>query len=175
MSRDEVQGRRSHPVLGPTLTVFAALLWAYVVFGTFTTSWMAGSAPLGEGVAVLLVAVATVAAWAHAVRSSLSVAVKGPGGLVRRSAAVGLLAFAMWGLLVILATLVAVAIPPARVDAIVMAGLLVVAALGARAGHRLTRAAPPRTVHALSFPVVAFWMCIAAITLAACVEIVGER
>jgi phosphoglycerol transferase MdoB-like AlkP superfamily enzyme len=174
MSQDEAQNRRPHPILGPALTVFAALLWAYVVMGTFTTSWMSGIAPLGEGVATLLVALATVTALFRAVRRSRSVPTKGPGGLVLRTVAVGLLAFVLWVLLMIVAIAVG-AVSATNVDAFMMAGLLVVAAFAARSGHRLTGAQSPANLRALSFPVVAFWLCVAAVTLAACAEIVRER
>src|SRR5689334_7425060 len=50
--------RRPWPVMGSALNVFGVLLWSFVVFGQFTTSWMSG-APLAEGTATLFVFFAT--------------------------------------------------------------------------------------------------------------------
>jgi hypothetical protein len=174
MNEEDSKNRRPRPVLGPALTVFAALLWAYAVIGTFTTSWISGSAPLGEGVAVLLVAATAGAALAQAVRRSRSIPANGTGGLIGRAVAVGLLAIVMWGLVVILAIVFASAIP-ANVDAVVMTSFLVIAAMAARTGHRMTGAAPAARLRTMSFPVFALWLGVAAATLVACAEIVGER
>ena len=123
---------------------------------------------------MLLVAAAAGAALAHTVRRSLSVPANGTGGLVRRAVAVGLLAIVMWGLVVILAILFASAIP-ANVDTVVMTGFLVIAGVAARTGHRMTGAAPATRLRTKSFPVFVLWIGVAAATLVACAEIVGEH
>jgi hypothetical protein len=165
--------KRPRPVLGPALILFAALLWAFVVIGTFTTSWLSGGAPLGEGVAIALTALATAGAWVHAVRRSRSVPVQGLRGLMGRSAAVGLLAFVMVGALLALATQVGKA-SSANVDAYVTMCLLAVVALAALAGHRLATPVRPERTPGRRLAIVAFWVGVAAVTLGACAEIVGE-
>jgi hypothetical protein len=165
--------KRPRPVLGPALTLSATLLWAFVVIGTFTTSWLSGGAPLTEGAAIVLVTLVTVGTWARAVRQSRSVPVQGLGGLVRRSAAVGLLAFGMWALLVVLATVAGKA-SASNIDPFVSAGLLAAASAAVLAGRRLTAPARPARTRAGRVVVVAFWIGVAAVTLGACVEIVAE-
>jgi hypothetical protein len=182
MSQDEAQPpspdidlamKRPRPVLGPALTLFAAVQWAFVVIGTFTTSWVSGGAPLAEVVAIVLVALATAAAWAHAVWRSRSVPVQGFRGLIRRTVGVGALAFGMWGLLVTLATLAGKA-SAANLDACISAGLLFAAAVAAMAGHRLTLPVRQERTRARRVAVAAFWIGVAVVTLGACAEIVGE-
>jgi hypothetical protein len=169
----DLRRKRPRPVLGPAFTLLAALLWAFVVIGTFTTSWLSGGAPLAEGVAIVLVAMATAGAWTHAVRQSRTVPAQGLGGLLRRSVVVGALAFGMWGLLVTFATLAGKA-SSANIDGYVTTCLLVVVAIAAVAGRRFTMPVRPARTPARSVALAAFWIGVALVTLGAYVEIVAE-
>jgi hypothetical protein len=79
----------------------------------------------------------------------------------------------MWGLLVTLATLAGKA-SSANIDAFITAGLLVVAAAAAIAGHRLTLPVRQEHTRARRAAVALFWIGVAVVTLGACAEIVGE-
>jgi hypothetical protein len=165
--------RKSRPVLGPALILLGAMLWAYVVMGTFTTSWLSGSAPLREGFAVMGVVFVTVCAWIFALRRSRPDPARAARGPVARSAAIGLAALGLWVLCVLLAILLGIAIPaPGFIEAV----LLIVAGVAAFVGHRWT--APPGPPPPLSpgrrAATAAMWIGIAIVTLSACVEMAGE-
>jgi len=169
----DLRVKRPRPVMGPALTLLGVLLWAFVVIGTFTTSWLSGGAPLGEGAAKGLVAVVVLVAWTLAVRRSRSVPMRGRRGLITRSAAVGLLALALWGSLVSLTTVVGKA-STANVDPFVTAFLLIAAAVAVFSGHRMTMAVRSERTRGRRLAVVALWVGVAVVTLGACAEIVGE-
>jgi hypothetical protein len=143
------------------------------VIGAFTTSWVSGGAPLREGIAFELVALAVLVAWFLAVRRSRSVPMHGTRGVIMRSALVGLVAFALWGLIVVLATLMGNA-SAKNVDGIVMACLRIVAGVAAFAGHRLTRHPRPVATRARRTAIVFAWMGVAMLTLWACV-VMGQE
>ncbi len=54
---------RTHPILGPAIWTFGAMLWAYVVLGEYTTAGF-----IGESIAVSLLVFAAGASWYFAVR-----------------------------------------------------------------------------------------------------------
>ena len=165
------------PVLGPALIVFGASTWAYVVMGTFTTTWSSGGGvPLAPGTASTLVALVTIGAWVLAIWRSRSVPTPGTRTFVVRSVRVALLALAFW-IVSWLAAVVAGNTSSANLDAFIAAVLLSVAAVAVGAGYRflvpvgVPRGSPTR---ARRFAVVAAWVGVAAITLGACAELVAE-
>jgi len=150
------------------------LLWAFVVMGTFTTSWLSGGgAPLAQGVAFALVAGATVAAWVVGVRRSRTVAIPELRGPVAHYAIVLLAALTLFISVVLLATIVGKASGP-RLDALIAAVLLIASALAVLEGDRmLGRTGLPRS-SARRMLVLATWLGIGMVTLGACVELVAE-
>jgi hypothetical protein len=171
----EVFTVKRRPVLGPALTVFGVLLWAFVVMGTFTTSWLpGGDAPLGQGVAVVLVAAATVGAWIFTVRRSLAVVAPIARGPVGRFAIVGLVAFALWVAVMILASIVGYA-SGSNVDMIMATVLLVVAVVAVVKGDAMLHRPSQAKRSAPRFVVLAAWLGAGIVTLASCVELVAEH
>jgi len=169
----EVYGRRPRPVLGPALTVFGVLLWSFVVMGEFTTSWNSG-APLEEGTAIVLVVLATLTAWVFAMQGSTrGRPAQGTPRLIARSALVGLVAFLLWGLFVVMAAAIGKASSKSP-DVAIASFLIVVAALAARAGPRLTTRERPPLTRARRAGSAVLWIGGAMVTLGACVEMVRE-
>jgi hypothetical protein len=169
----EVYGRRPRPVLGPAITVFGVLLWAFVVMGEFTTSWNSG-APLEEGTAIVLVVLATLTAWVFAMQGSTRVRpAHGTPRLIGRSLLVGLVAFLLWCLFVVMAAAVGKASSKSP-DVAIASFLIVVAALAARAGPRLTTRERPPPTRARRAGGAVLWIGVAMVTLGACVEMVRE-
>ncbi len=165
---------RPRPILGSAAIVAGVLLWAFVVMGTFTTSWLAGGgAPLAPGVAVTVVTATTLAAWFFVVRRSQAMPVQGVRGPVGRFIVVGFVAFALWAAIVVVATVVGRA-SGANVDALMGGALLVISVVAVVMGDRmLGRTRLPSTSGRRAL-VLAAWFCVGMITLGACVELVAE-
>jgi hypothetical protein len=163
---------RPRPILGPSLSVFGVLLWAYVVFGQYTTSWFQGSAPMGEGAAFFFVFVATAVAWAFAVRRSLVVPVAGQYGLAGRAMSIGFLALAWCFITVVLAAVFGQA-SGKNIDWLITMVLVVVSVIAEIQGRRVTLPTrPPRTQRERMVAAL-LWAGAGAMTLAACAELAG--
>lgn len=161
---------RPRPVLGPSLSVFGVMLWSYVVFGQFTTSWLPGGAPLGEGTAVFFVFVASVVAWVLAVRRSLVVSVRGQQGIAGRAIRIGVLAWAWWLVTVVLASLFGQA-SGKNLDGPITGLLVLLSAFAVVQGRRLTLPERPPLTQRERVIARLLWAGAAAMTLAACVEL----
>ena len=113
------------------------MLWSYVVFGQYTTSWLPGAAPLGEGTAFFFVFVADLVAWVLAVRRSLVVPVRGQQGIAGRAINIGVLACAWWLVTVVLAALFG-QVSGKNLDGPITAFLVLLSGFAVIQGRRLT-------------------------------------
>ena len=158
--------RRTRPLLGPALSVLGVLLWAFVVFGQLTTSWMFG-APLGQGTAVLAILLLTLLAWVGAVRRSREAVV--PSTTVRfvaRSVGIAVLAFLFFVGCVMTATAAGGALSRGH-DFLIAFGLVMVSLAAAISGPRLTSSAPLPRTHRQRSLLVGMWLAGALLTLVA--------
>jgi hypothetical protein len=160
---------KPRPLLGPALRVYGALLWSYVVFGQFTTSWI-DDRPLGEGWALLGVFATTAAVAVLAVRRSMKVAPTGPLGVVRRAAAVVAMALLGW-----FVTVAGVTLSRAFSGDIKNALVLVlVALLASILGLRMNRdPAEADGMHGRRVLQVMIWISLVVVTLIAGAELVA--
>ncbi len=157
--------RKVRPLFGPALSMLGVLLWAFVVFGQFTTSWMFGT-PLGQGTAVLAIFLLTFAAWIAAVSRSRGALV--PTTTVRfvaRAVGIAVLAFLFFVSCVIAAT--AFGGFSRGHDFLIAFGLVVVSLVAAIAGPRLTTATPLQRTHRQRSVLVGLWLVGVLVTLVA--------
>jgi len=158
--------RKTRPVLGPALSVLGVLLWAFVVFGQFTTSWMFGT-PLGQGTAVLAILLLTLVAWIGAVRRSRdAVAPRTTLRLVARSVGIAILAFLFFVGCVMSATAAGGVLSRGH-DLLIAFGLVVVSLAAAISGPRLTTSAPLPRTHRQRSLLVGMWLAGVLLTLVA--------
>lgn len=157
------------PLLGPALRVYGALLWSYVVFGQFTTSWI-DDRPLGEGWALLGVFATTATVAVLAVRRSVHIAPTGALGIVRRTAAVVAISLLAW-----FATVAGVTLTRAFNGDLKNALALVAIALAASIfGLRMNRApAEGGAMHGRRVLQVMIWITLSVVTLVAGAELVA--
>jgi hypothetical protein len=162
------------PVLGPALVASGWMLWAFVVLGTYTTSWIAGGgAPLSQGVALALFAAVSLAACRFAERRGRPLPIVGARGPVARFVVVGIVAWSLWLAALVVATVVGKT-SRVNLDALMAACLLGVGGLAVLRGDRmlggtrLPRSGARRTL------VLAAWLAVGIVTLGALVELVAE-
>ncbi len=165
--------KRPRPVIGPTLTTFAALLWSFVVAGQFTTSWLVG-APLPQGMAFFVVTLTTFAAWLSSVR--LSGVVTPPRGRVwflGRAVTIAFFASILFFGSVMAATIAGETV--LRNHDLAIAFLLVVVATGAAIlGPRWTSPAPLERTHGQRVRLVMLWIAGGLVTLVAGVDLAAN-
>lgn len=164
--------RRPWPVIGPSFSVYAVLLWSFVVFGQFTTSLTFGR-PVGQGVALAIVFAATFAAWIVNVRASSNVAPSlRPGGIVLRAVGIGVLSVVFFFLSLVFAIVLG---QSARgLDLFVAFVLIIVATLAAFIGPRLTSRTPPERTHGERVRLVMLWIGGVILTLVAGVDLAAN-
>jgi hypothetical protein len=168
-----VAARRPRPVIGPALSVFAVLLWTFVVVGQFTTSWTMG-ATFGQGIALALVMLATFAAWvANLRRSRMLVPPQRTAGLVGRGIGIGALALSLFLACLAVAT-VAGSTSSKNHDFFIAFALIVVSTVAAIAGPRLTSPVRPERSHGSRFVLVVMWIAGALLTLVAAADLAAN-
>jgi hypothetical protein len=158
--------RKPWPVIGPALSVFAVLLWAFVVAGQYATSWEIGG-PIGQGPAVSLVLLATFASWLASIRLSRVVAPPpGTARLVGRSIGIAALAFVLFLVALFGATLFGSA-SPRNHDFFIAFALVVLASGAAILGPRLTAPTRPERTRRARVALGVMWLAGALLTLVA--------
>lgn len=158
--------RRPRPIIGATLSVFAVLLWTFVVAGQFTTSWLVG-APLGQGAAVTLVLLTTFVAWIASVRrSTLALPPRSTAHFVGRALGISVLTPLLFFVCVVAAA-AAGGVSSQNHDVLIAFALVVVSTLAAIAGPRLTSPARPERTHRQRVALVMLWLTGALLTLIA--------
>ncbi len=157
------------PLLGPALRIYGALLWAYVVFGQFTTSWI-DDRPLGEGWALLGVLATTATVAVLAVRTSVHVAPTTALGIVRRTAAAVAIALLAW-----FSTVAGLTVTRAlNGDLKNAAALVFVALVASVVGLRMNRdPARDAAMHGRRVVQVMIWVTLSVVTLVAGAELVA--
>ena len=165
-------GRVMRPLLGPSLGTFGVLLWAYVVAGQLTTSWITGR-PLGNGVAIAAVVVATFGAWVLGMRRSLAVAPASPSGVVGRGIGVGAVCLAMFFLTLVFAVFVGTTVSPGH-DFRIAFGLVVVAFVAVVFGRRLVTPEAQERTHVERVVTVALWATCLLLTFVAGVDLAAN-
>jgi hypothetical protein len=165
--------RRPRPLLGPALSVYAMMLWAFVVAGQLTTSWLFG-APLGQGTAVFMVFATTFAVWIASLRRSrMAVPPRSHGHLFWRAVGVGVVAFLFFFVTLIGATILARTSYRDH-DFLVAFGLVVVSLVAAIAGPKLTTPTAPERTHGQRFALVAAWIAGTVLTLVAAADLAAN-
>jgi hypothetical protein len=164
--------RQPRPVIGPALSVFGVLLWTFVVAGQFTTSWMNGT-PMSEGAAIAIVFFGTIGAWFFAVRRSQIVPVSGRRELVGRALAIGIIGFLLFVGCVVLAV-IAGGVSSSNHDLAIALFLLLLAAVGAFAGPRITSPIRPARTSSQQLASVALWIGAMVVSAIACAELAAN-
>jgi hypothetical protein len=164
---------RPWPVLGPAVSVYAVLLWSFVVFGQLTTSWSMGT-PLSGTVAGFAVLLLAFVAWIAGIRrGSLALPPRSRARLVGRAVGIAAASFVLW-----LATIFAATILGSESrrnhDLLVAFLLVVVSGVAALAGPRLTSPVRPVRTHRMRFALVMMWICGALVTLVAGVDLAAN-
>jgi hypothetical protein len=160
-------------VLGPALSVFAALLWTFVVAGQFTTSWVTGT-PLGQGVAFLLVTLATFTAWVIGIRQSrIAYPPRQTSHLVWRAIGIAALAFALF-FVCLAAAAAAGGVSSTNHDLLIPFVLVVVAGIAAIVGPKLTFRVRLQRTHRARVLLVIAWLAGALLTLIAGVDLAAN-
>ena len=170
--------RPAWAVAGPTLRVFAVLLWSYVVVGQFTASWPLGR-PIHPALALAFVALLTLFAWIAALRASHAVA---PPASALRFVGRGLgIAAGSVGLFfgAVVAPMVGAVIIPHMKGYDLLVGFALVAVslgaalLGSHISYSPDLPRPART-HGQRFALVLAWVLGALLTLVAGADLAGS-
>jgi hypothetical protein len=165
-------GRVMRPLLGPSLGMFGVLLWAYVVAGQLTTSWITGR-PLGNGIAVAAVVLATFAAWGLGMRRSVDVAPASPSAVVGRGIGTLALGFAMFVATLVFAVFVGTTAAPGH-DFGIAFGLVLVAFVAVVVGRRLVTPEIRERTHGERVVTVALWVTCLLLTFVAGVDLAAN-
>lgn len=165
--------KRPRPVIGPTLSVFAVLLWSFVVAGQFTTSWSLG-AGLSQSIAFGAIMLATFTAWVvNLRRGHLVMPAQSAGGLMGRGIGIALLAALLFTVCLAFAT-VAGQVASHDHDLFIAFVLVLVSTLAAFMGARLTSPAPIERSHRGRFILVAMWVAGALLTFVAGIDLAAN-
>jgi len=168
--------RQRWPLLGPTLCVFGAAMWAYVAMGELATTYVffARGFLVGEGTAVLFVLATTGAVWWLTLRASLASApARSIPRAIARGLGIALLAFLLWGFVTFVVTAFGQS-SHKNLDGKITVCLLLVAAAATFGGRRLTGldldGKTPRERNVSR----ALWAGVALLTLVALVALVAD-
>ncbi len=166
--------RAPWPVIGPTLSVFAVLLWTFVVAGQFTTSWTTGR-PLPQGLALTAVVFGTLATWFVSVRRShIAAPAASSLRMVGRALGVGALSFLSFVVTLVAVTTLASGSRSRDQDFFIACALVLCSLVAALLGARLTSPTPPARTHSQRFVRVTMWVFGVLLTLAAGVDLAAN-
>jgi hypothetical protein len=167
------QSKPPRTILGPALSVFGVMLWAFVVAGQYTTSWMTGT-PLNQGVAAMFVLVTTCIAWIASIRQSrIAVAPRSMAHLFGRVIGVSALSFLFFILAVFVAT-VAGSAASRNHDFFIAFMLVVLATVAATLGPRLTSRIRLERTHRTRVALTLMWIAGALLTLVAGIDLAAN-
>ena len=165
--------RKPRPVIGPALSVFAVLLWTFVVAGQFTTSWLVGT-PLNQTVAVAMVLLMTFTAWVAGIRlSRIVVPPRQTMFLFWRAIGIAVLASLLFFVCFAVAVVTGEASSGGH-DVLIPFVLVMVSLLAAIVGPRLTSPTPLERTHRQRFVVVTLWITGTLVTLVAGVDLAAH-
>jgi hypothetical protein len=160
--------RKARPLIGPALSVFAAMLWTFVVAGQFASSWRLG-VQVRSGEATILVAVATLVAFIASMRRSrIAVPPRSTFHLIWRAIGAGVVAF----LLFVLSVVAAMAINGGLgSDFLIAFALVLLSLLSAIVGPHLTSPQKPERTQRQRALLVMLWIAGTLLTLVAGVDL----
>jgi hypothetical protein len=165
--------RKPRPMLGPALSVFAALLWAFVIFGQLTTSWLLGT-PLGPKTAALLVLLTTtVALFTGLQRSRLVAPPRSVWRLAWRGLGIAVLAL-LFFVVVYVTAAVAGNATPRNHDLLIAFVLVLLSTVAAIAGPPVTSPVPTERTHRQRVALVVVWVSGVLLTLVAGADLVAN-
>jgi hypothetical protein len=158
-------------LVGPTLRVYGALLWSFVIAGQFTTSWIDG-APVHEGLAVAFVLATTGLVGAFAMFRYAAVTQPSRVALARGGIAVFLYAVVACVVSVFVVSVGSVFTSDRRslLPPFVLVALALVASL---VGQRAQRTATPST-HTQRVAGAMAWFVTMVLTLIAAAELIAN-
>ncbi len=160
--------RKPRPLVGPALSVFAVMLWSFVVAGQFASSWSLGI-QVRSSEALLLVASLTFVAWiANMRRSRIAVPPRATTHLVWRSIGAGLVAFLLFFFCLVAATAINSAM---NADFLVAAVLVLLSLLAAIGGAHLTSPVALERTPRQRTILIALWIAGTLLTLVAGVDL----
>ena len=168
--------RRSWPLLGPTLWVFGAAMWAYVTMGELATTYVSSAHMflVGEGVAVLFVLGATGGAWWMAIRASLASApARSTPRAISRGAGVALLAFLLWSFVTFVVSAFGLS-SHHNLDGKITVCLLLLAGGATAGGRRLIGTDSSQKTPRQRSVARGLWIGVALITLVALIALVAD-
>ena len=156
--------RKPRPLMGPALSIFAVLLWSFVIAGQFASSWSLGIQVRSDP-AFAIVVLTTLVAWiANMRRSAVAVPPRSKLHLFWRSVGAGVVAFVFFLLCLVAAAAVNSAM---NADFVVAAVLVLVSLLAAIAGPHLTSTTAPQRTPRQRTALVVLWIAGTLLTLVA--------
>jgi len=160
--------RRPRPLIGPALSVFAVMLWTFVVAGQFASSWKLG-VQVRSGEATIMVLLTTLVAFIASLRRSrIVVPPRSMFHFFWRAVGVGLVAFVLFVLSLVAATAINSAMD---VDFLVAVALALLSLLGAIFGARLTSPMPVERTPRQRTLLVMLWVAGTVLTLVALLDL----
>ncbi len=160
--------RKPRPLIGPALSVFAVMLWSFVVAGQFASSWSLGI-QVRSSEALFVVVSLTFVAWiANMRRSRIALPPRVWTHLVWRSIGAGIVAFILFFCCLVAATATNSAMNADFLVAAVLVLLSLVAAIGG--AHLTSPVAPERTPRQRTV-LIALWIAGTLLTLVAGVDL----
>jgi hypothetical protein len=164
-----VAGPKPRPTLGPAFSVFAVLLWSFVVAGQFTTSWMSGG-PLPPSIAFGFVVIASFVSWFTSVRLSAMARPARAASIVMRAIGIGVLALLLFVFAVFAAT-VAGGASSHNHDLLIAFALVIVSAFAGMFGPRWTWPSRPERTPRQRSTHMLLWIAGTIVTLVAALEL----
>jgi len=156
--------RKPRPLIGPALSVFAVMLWTFVVAGQFASSWTLG-VRVRNGEATILLLFLTLVAWIASMRRShIAVPPRTMMHLIWRAIGAGIVAFVLFVSCLVAATAIGSAV---ELDFFVAVVLVLISLLAAIAGAHLTSPAPPERTQRQRVMLVLLWIAGTLLTLVA--------
>ncbi len=156
--------RKPRPLIGPALSVFAVMLWSFVVAGQFASSWSIGINVRNVEATVLVLSLTFVAWIANMRRSRIAVPPRAITHLVWRSIGAGIVAFILFFFSLVAATAVNSAM---NADLLVAAVLVLLSLLAAIAGAHLTSPVAPQRTPRQRTVLITLWIAGTLLTLIA--------
>ena len=160
--------RKPRPLIGPALSVFAVMLWSFVVAGQFASSWSLGVQVRGIDAASIVISLTFVAWIVNMRRSRIAVPPRVTTHLVWRCIGAAIVAV----ILFFFCLVAAIAINSAmNADFLVAAVLVLLSLLAAIAGAHLTSPVAPERTPRQRTILIALWIAGTLLTLVAGVDL----
>lgn len=153
--------KKARPILGGAVWTYGALLWAFVIFGQFTTSWGL-STPLNQTAAIVIVLIIMSIAWIKSLRHG---SIAAPGNIAGRALGILMLSFTFFGVTWVLSIIGGAM--TGKMSGLVPFCLVGVALLSVIFGARMTSPIKLERSHGQRFASVVMWILGTILTLVA--------